>query len=87
MRCTSRWEIPIQRRTMVTGIAFFDCSQTSESKRSTTEKCFEEEDLSGDGGVIKKILKEGEGWRTPEKGYEVIVHYVGKLLDGTVFEW
>ena len=26
-----------------------------------------EEDISGDGGIKKKILKAGEGWKTPEK--------------------
>lgn len=28
-------------------------------------------DLSGDGGVMKTILKEGSGWETPKKGIEV----------------
>lgn len=31
----------------------------------------EEGDLLNDGGVIKKILKTGEGWMRPEKGDEV----------------
>ncbi|CAL8470896.1 g10438 [Coccomyxa elongata] len=45
-----------------------------------------EKDLTGDGGVIKKILVEGSGWETPSKGDEVTVHYVGTLEDGTVFD-
>lgn len=28
-------------------------------------------DLTGDGGVMKTILKEGTGWETPKKGIEV----------------
>lgn len=28
-------------------------------------------DLSGDGGVMKTILKEGSGWERPNKGIEV----------------
>jgi len=43
-------------------------------------------DVCGDGGVMKEILKEGDGWETPKKGTEVDVHYVGTLLDGTEFD-
>lgn len=46
-------------------------------------------DLSGDGGVLKTILRAGiDGDNTiPEKGNEVTVHYVGKLeSNGTVFD-
>eukprot|EP00475_Leptophrys_vorax_P046006 TRINITY_DN972_c0_g1_i1.p1 TRINITY_DN972_c0_g1~~TRINITY_DN972_c0_g1_i1.p1 ORF type:complete len:451 (-),score=180.04 TRINITY_DN972_c0_g1_i1:44-1396(-) len=43
-------------------------------------------DLSGDGALTKKIIKAGEGDRLPAKGAEVQVHYVGRLLDGTVFD-
>jgi len=46
----------------------------------------EEKDLTSDGGVVKKIIKKGSGWQKPSKGAEVTVHYVGKLLDGTVFD-
>jgi len=45
-----------------------------------------EEDISGDGGILKTIIKEGEGWEKPEKGSDVKVHYVGTLLDGTTFD-
>jgi FK506-binding protein 4/5 len=51
-----------------------------------TPEAGNEEDVTGDGGVMKKIIKEGEGWKTAQKGFEVSVHYVGKLLDGTVFD-
>ncbi|XP_055371443.1 FK506-binding protein 59 [Condylostylus longicornis] len=43
-------------------------------------------DLSGDGGVLKKILKEGEGNDTPSNGCNVSLHYTGKLVDGKVFD-
>ncbi|GJQ14574.1 hypothetical protein GpartN1_g6365.t1 [Galdieria partita] len=38
-----------------------------------------EGDLTGDGGVEKVILKQGEGYKRPEKGDEVRVNYSGKL--------
>jgi len=36
------------------------------------------EDISGDGGLLKKVLQEGlvEGG-SPQKGDEVIAHYTG----------
>lgn len=36
-------------------------------------------DISGDGGVIKKILKEGEDWDNPKDRDEVIVKYRAKV--------
>lgn len=29
-------------------------------------------DLTGDGGILKKITREGEGWTTPKNGDEVL---------------
>lgn len=43
-------------------------------------------DLSGDGGVLKKLLKEGTGDELPGTGCTVSVHYAGRLLDGTPFD-
>lgn len=39
-----------------------------------------------DGGVLKTVLKEGEGVSKPSNGCKVSVHYVGTLTDGTVFD-
>jgi FK506-binding protein 4/5 len=36
--------------------------------------------------VVKRILRQGEGWERPESGDEVAVHYVGTLTDGTKFD-
>lgn len=37
-------------------------------------------------GLYKRVLKEGEGNRRPLDGSLVMVHYVGRLLDGSVFD-
>jgi peptidylprolyl isomerase len=42
-------------------------------------------DLTGDGGLKKKILVEGEG-ESPSKGDEVCASYIGTLDDGTEFD-
>jgi len=43
-------------------------------------------DVNGDGGLLKKILVEGNGDDTPPSGYEVIAHYTGTLDDGSKFD-
>ncbi|KAI7748811.1 hypothetical protein M8C21_019574 [Ambrosia artemisiifolia] len=40
----------------------------------------------GKDGLMKKIVKEGDGYEFPINGDEVEVHYVGSLLDGTQFD-
>jgi peptidylprolyl isomerase len=42
-------------------------------------------DVSGDGGIMKKIIKEGEG-EFPEVGMELVTHYTGTLEDGSKFD-
>ncbi|XP_020219678.2 70 kDa peptidyl-prolyl isomerase [Cajanus cajan] len=39
-------------------------------------------DLTGDGGIMKKIMKEGEGWATPTEADEVLVKYEASLENG-----
>ncbi|MED6124398.1 hypothetical protein PIB30_058576 [Stylosanthes scabra] len=39
-------------------------------------------DLNGDGGIMKKILKEGDGWATPKDIDEVLVKYEARLESG-----
>ena len=43
-------------------------------------------DLSGDGGLLKKITQDGSGDETPQPGDLVKAHYVGTLDDGTEFD-
>ncbi|GMY19703.1 70 kDa peptidyl-prolyl isomerase-like [Fagus crenata] len=41
-------------------------------------------DITGDGGILKKITKEGEGWATPREADEVLVNYEARLEDATL---
>ncbi|KAL6215387.1 hypothetical protein ACLB2K_014818 [Fragaria x ananassa] len=43
-------------------------------------------DVTGDGKVLKKLLKEGESTSSAHEGATVTVSYIARLEDGTVFE-
>jgi len=44
-------------------------------------------DLTGDGGIMKKIIAEGEGDDKPEPNFQVEAHYTGTLeSDGSKFD-
>lgn len=45
-----------------------------------------EEKLTVDGGVTKKIIREGKGGEAVPDNVRVKVHYIGRLADGTVFD-
>ncbi|CAI9771996.1 unnamed protein product [Fraxinus pennsylvanica] len=48
-------------------------------------KVDEVSEITSDKKVLKKILKEGEGYEKPNDGAIVQVNLIGKLQDGTVF--
>jgi peptidylprolyl isomerase len=45
-----------------------------------------EVDITGDGGIIKKVYREGEGDETPSVGDKVEAHYTGTLENGDKFD-
>ena len=49
--------------------------QLPEQVNNAADPSPEAQDLTGDGGVMKTILKEGVGWETPRKGVEVAGMY------------
>ena len=44
------------------------------------------DEIIDDKKVLKKILKQGDGYEKPNDGAVVKVKYTGKLEDGTIFE-
>ncbi|XP_067655374.1 peptidyl-prolyl cis-trans isomerase FKBP4-like [Haliotis asinina] len=42
--------------------------------------------LESDGGILKEILRDGEGHTSPSPGDTVFVHYVGTLTNGEKFD-
>lgn len=45
-----------------------------------------QDDLFGDDGAVKTILKEGKGWKKPKAGDEIRCSVVAKALDGSSIE-
>ena len=45
----------------------------------------EKVDISGDGGIVKYIVRQGEG-APAKKGAQISAHYDGKLTDGKGFD-
>ncbi|KAL5546788.1 hypothetical protein UlMin_006475 [Ulmus minor] len=41
-------------------------------------------DITGDGGTLKKITRQGEGWATPRDTDEVLVKYEARLENGVL---
>lgn len=62
-------------------------SSTGQQQEATTSKDTKEEymDILGNGTLLKKVLKEGQGER-PESRDIAIINYTGRLDDGTVVE-
>lgn len=42
--------------------------------------------VTTDGGVVKKVLKESESWQRPNEGATVTIRYTARLTDGTIFD-
>lgn len=49
-------------------------------------KSVDGEDITGDGGIMKKVLVEGMAGEEVPLNVVAVVHYTGRLLDGTVFD-
>ena len=71
---------------MVEAAAATESTTQAETEKAPTQQIGDETQLTDDGGVIKKILKVGEPGPLPVTGQEVLVHYTGRLEDGTVFD-
>jgi FK506-binding protein 4/5 len=53
------------------------------ASQNSEDKDFQ--DLSGDGALLKKVIKSGNGEQIP-KDVVAIVHYTGKLTNGEIFD-
>ncbi|KAF4033078.1 FKBP-type peptidyl-prolyl cis-trans isomerase [Phytophthora infestans] len=64
--------------------AFFD----PDANKFCRDEGFVDITPNADGGVLKKIIKEGElsGKLKLEEGCPTFVHYVGRLMDGSIFD-
>lgn len=60
-------------------------SKATASASSDEDKDFIDVSGNDDNGILKKIIKQGDGTLCPE-GVVAIVHYTGKLTNGSVFD-
>lgn len=44
------------------------------------------QEISDDGLVVKKTLKKGTGWDSPQSDANVKIRYTARLTDGTIFD-
>ncbi|XP_002164353.2 peptidyl-prolyl cis-trans isomerase FKBP5 [Hydra vulgaris] len=56
------------------------------TESTDNSQLFEDITPKKDGGILKKIIKCGEGEEKPFEGCKAYVHYVGKLSNGEVFD-
>jgi FKBP-type peptidyl-prolyl cis-trans isomerase len=54
--------------------------------KSAEAKGNEAIDITGDGGLMKKITVDGKAGEEVPSNVQAVVHYTGRLLDGTVFD-
>merc|ERR1719397_1273105 len=87
-RITVAWST-VKEATKKAKEAIEERKRVEEEKKKAYEEQLEKLekiDISGDGGIIKQILSEGDGVASPTTGANVKAHYTGKLLDGTTFD-
>ena len=61
--------------------------ELEEVEDTTTNEFISIVNLDDNGGVVKKIIENGDdSGELPQTGQEIIAHYEGRLLDGTIFD-
>ena len=65
-----------------------EVAQQMDANAGNSEEQLYGEDISPnkDGGVRKKILRAGDAHEFPPRGCKAFVHYVGRFLNGEVFD-
>ena len=62
------------------------CGDTTSTKVESPAHRLNDITGSRDGGVLKQVKRPGEAQYLPVAGDTVVVHYVGRLVDGTQFD-